>query len=187
MQFTTFVHRSLQYSWSILLFFRPFLQCIKVILNSNPGRWCTCKEHQVDNKKCNKILDCNSFTFFCSRPPRRTAEAEGACPGSSSQRPFLGYMPLRNLFYKTNSTYPTAGEPLLYSFSQAIDENTEHKQPRTDLCGSPWCMLPFWQWVPDNFWVWVLNLFYTLSMVISVPWYFLCLFMRMSCKTLPKV
>lgn len=36
--------------------------------------------------------------------------------------------------YKTNSTYPPAGEPLLYSFSQAIDENTEQKQPGTNLC-----------------------------------------------------
>lgn len=39
-------------------------------------------------------------------------------------------MPPRNWLYKTNSTYRTTGEPLLYSFSQAIDENTEHKQLR---------------------------------------------------------
>lgn len=128
MQFITFVHRSLQYSWLILLFFRSFLQCIKVILNSNLGFRCTCKKHQADNKKCNKILHCNGSAVFCSRPPWRTAE--GAHPGSSSQRSFLGYMPPRNWLYKTNSTYRTAGEPLLYSFSQAIDENTEHKQLR---------------------------------------------------------
>lgn len=107
---------------------------------------------KLRTKKFIRILHCKSSTFFfCCRPPWRAMEAVGTRPSSSSQASFLGYMPPRNWLYRANSTFCTAGEPFLYSFRQAIDENTERRLPRTDPSGSPWWILSLWQQVPNNF------------------------------------
>lgn len=75
--------------------------------------------------------------FFSASDHREEQWRQGEhTPAAAAKGSFLGYVPPRNWLYKANSTYCTAGEPFLYSFRQAIDENTEHKLPRTDPSGS---------------------------------------------------